>query len=82
MTAKMITTSEFRSSQYSIPLNLSEELPACCSRCRYLSFEEFTVCFLDAPFYYSCAYRWADNPADSLPPCLAEPGEAAESGND
>lgn len=70
----MITPAEFRTGQYSIPLNMPDDLPECCGRCRFLSYEEFTVCFIDAPFYYHCAYSSAEKPADSLPPCLAGPG--------
>ncbi len=72
----MLTPEEFRTGQHSIPLNLAEELPECCSRCRFLIFEEFTVCFIDAPFYYQCAYSWTEKAPDSLPPCLAEDSEA------
>jgi hypothetical protein len=38
-------------SQYGMPFPCAEELPACCLACSYLLYEEFTVCFCDAPFY-------------------------------
>jgi len=67
----MLTPAEFRSGQHSIPLHLQDELPECCGRCRYLSYEEFVVCFLDAPFYLHCAYNLPGMNNEEVPPCLA-----------
>ena len=36
----------------------------------YLIYEEFTVCFVEDPFYYYCAYNWPDKLTDQVPPCL------------
>ena len=66
----MITPEEFRTGQHGIPFGLHDELPECCSHCFYLIYEEFTVCFVDDPFYYYCAYNWPDKLTDTTPPCL------------
>jgi hypothetical protein len=68
----MITTDEFRTGQHGIPFNLHDELPECCNRCFYLIYEEFSVCYVEDPFYYYCAYNWADRESDPVPPCLEE----------
>lgn len=68
----MITPEEFRSGQHSIPFHMHDELPECCGRCFYLVYEEFTVCFVNDPFYYHCAYSWPGRLTDVVPPCLQE----------
>lgn len=66
----MITLDEFRTGKHGIPLDFSDELPECCSRCAYLVCEEFTVCFVEDPFYYYCAYNWPGTLTTDAPPCL------------
>lgn len=68
----MIKPEEFRTGQHGIPLAQGEELPACCNGCKYLVYEEFTVCFVSDPFYYYCGYHWADRSAETVPPCLEQ----------
>jgi len=70
-----LTPAEFRCGQHSIPLQLQDELPDCCPGCPYLAYEEFTVCFIDAPFYLHCVYHETEQRPGQPPPCLA--GEAA-----
>ena len=66
----MMTPEEFRTGQHGIPFAVEDELPACCGQCFYLIYEEFTVCFVEDPFYYYCAYNWPDKLTDTVPPCL------------
>ncbi len=70
----MITPEEFRTGQHGIPFALQDELPECCSHCFYLIYEEFSVCYVEDPFYFYCAYNWADRLTDPVPPCL-EPSQ-------
>jgi len=67
-----LTPAEFRTGQHSVPLHLQEELPDCCPGCPYLAQEEFTVCFIDAPFYLHCVYSWTEPDHEKLPPCLQD----------
>jgi hypothetical protein len=66
----MITCEEFRTGQHGIPFAWVEDLPECCGRCVYLVYEEYTVCMVEAPFYYYCAYNWPDKLTDTVPSCL------------
>ncbi|MDD3581593.1 MAG: hypothetical protein PHW74_11295 [Desulfobacca sp.] len=68
----MIDLEEFRSGQHGIPFSCLDQLPSCCEYCPYLIWEESTVCFCDAPFYYYCCYSWPDKLQDAVPPCLQE----------
>lgn len=68
----MINLEEFRTGQHGIPISCQDELPACCRNCVYLCYEEWTVCFCDAPFYYYCSYSWPDKLQQAVPPCLPE----------
>lgn len=67
----MLSPAEFRTGQHSIPFHMQDELPDCCGRCPYLIYEEFSVCFIDDPFYFHCAYSWPTRINDQVPPCLA-----------
>ncbi|MFP3868015.1 MAG: hypothetical protein ACLFUU_07625 [Desulfobacteraceae bacterium] len=69
----MINLEDFRSGQHGIPFSCIDELPPCCLGCLYLVWEESTVCFCDAPFYYYCCYSWPDKLQEAVPPCLQDP---------
>lgn len=64
---------EFRSGQCGLPFACADDLPDCCRACVYLIYEESTVCFCDAPFYYYCSYSYPDKITRTVPPCLKEP---------
>lgn len=66
----MIDPAVFRTGQHSIPLTCRDEVPPCCFSCPYLVYEEFTVCFIQEPFYFHCAYNWPDKLTRVTPPCL------------
>ena len=71
----MIDPAHFRSGQHGIPFACREELPPCCFICPYLVYEEFSVCFIQDPFYYYCAYSWPDKLTEVTPPCLSQKGD-------
>jgi len=75
----MFRLEEFRAGSYKIPFSWTDELPPCCFQCVYLLSDESPVCFCDAPFYYFCAYTWADNANNPPPPCLTAPGQDEKS---
>jgi hypothetical protein len=66
----MFKLDEFRAGLYGLPFSCADELPRSCERFVYLIWEESTVCYCDAPFYYYCAYSWPDKLTETVPPCL------------
>jgi hypothetical protein len=65
----MFNLEAFRAGQCGLPFSSADELPDCCLTCVYLLYEEHTVCFCEA-FYYYCGYSWPDKLTQVIPPCL------------
>lgn len=73
----MSTIAEFRTGQCSIPVTDLDDIPACCFRCVFLLYKEFSVG--DGLYYYYCGYHLQDNLTQNAPACAPASASPAAS---